>query len=116
MRGSANPKMGRQLTAIILLVASSPALAHGEEVLATIGLQAFSFFGCVIALGLSKNLRSYRTAAAIGILLGVATFFWPFGAIAYRANAAVINVAAALSCPVFMLGAYALSRWRRASR
>lgn len=110
-RGRLGPKIKRKLTAFGLLVASSPALAHGEDVLAAIGLQAFSFFACVIALGLSKNLRPHRTAAAVGILLGLATFFWPLGTIAYRANATFINAAAVLSCPLFMLGACALSRW-----
>jgi len=122
MRGGAHPRKSvsscalsrRLLLGFALATVSSHALAHGEGVLLPIGLQAISFFGCVVALGISKYLKSHRSAAAGGILLGLASFFWPLGALPYRDNATLINIGAVLVCPVLMLCAHSLAKWRRA--
>jgi hypothetical protein len=99
--------------ALALATVSSQALAHGEDVLVSIGLQALSFFGCIVALGMSKYLKSHWLAAAGGALLGLATFVWPLGAIPYRENARFLNTAAVLACPLLMLVAHSLARWWR---
>jgi hypothetical protein len=94
-----------------LSAVSTAALAHGEEVLLTIALQAVSFIGCAIAIGISKHLKPHRPAAAAGTLLGLATIVWPLGAIPYTANTTLINVSVLLACPAFMLCAYAVAAW-----
>ena len=99
--------------ALALATFSSQALAHGEDVLVSFGLQALSFFGCIVALGLSRYLKSHWLASAGGALLGLATFFWPLGDIPYRENATLLNTAALLACPLLMLIAHSLARWLR---
>jgi hypothetical protein len=107
-------RTGRLLIGVMLATGTSRALAHGEEVLLSIGLQVLSFFGCVLAIGFSKRFERHRTAAAIGASVGLLTFFWPFSFIRYLDNQTLINVASLLSCPLFMSGAYYLASWRKA--